>query len=147
MRSEPQLEVTLHIFSADHASPQKSAPDGQFFSFDTVHEGLLHCVLQTPVFACSLGYSDNPDLFTRLFPKLRRILNLLGSALMHSFTRDERRRLDGFFRRLRRTPIFSAVHPCSRSRGTNVTASTVSLAAQARRSSALYAKSTRTPSC
>ena len=37
-------------------------------------------MLQTPILACSLGYFDNPDLFTRLSPKLRYIPYFLGSG-------------------------------------------------------------------
>ena len=134
----PQREVTLQIFSADLVTHPLRNPllKGNFYSLDTVHEGLLHCMLQTPVLACSLGYFENPDLFTRLFPKLRyipnflgsavayagppspprrfffffwklwRILNLLGSALLHSCTWDQRRRNNSLSPSLRYTPNF-----------------------------------------
>ena len=96
---DPQREVTLQIFSADLVTHPPGNPllKDNFYSLDTVQEGLLHCMLQKPVLACSLGYFDNPDLFTRLFPKLRYIPYLLGSAQLHSFSRDQRHRIDGFF--------------------------------------------------
>ena len=53
----PQREVTLQIFSADLVTHPRRNPllKGNFYSLDTVHESLLHCMLQTPVLACSLG--------------------------------------------------------------------------------------------
>ena len=50
----PQLEVTLHMFSADPL-----LKDILVF-LDRDIEILHHCTLQTPVLACSLGYFNNP---------------------------------------------------------------------------------------
>ena len=48
---DPQREVTLQLFSADLVTHPLRNPllKGNFYSLDTVQEGLLHCMLQTHV--------------------------------------------------------------------------------------------------
>ena len=70
-----------------------------FVSLGMVHEGLLHCTRPSCPLLHSLPLDHAPRL-DGFFWRLRRNLNLFGSALLHSFTQNQSHRIDGLFPKL-----------------------------------------------